>query len=86
MKTRFRRTLVVNPGSVGQPKDEYPRAAYATWDDGEVSLRRAAYDVEKTIAAYGRLRLEQHIVSTLAEVLRTGGHLALDQSPEELFT
>ena len=85
-KTRIRRTLLVNPGSVGQPKDEDPRAAYAIWEDGEVTLRRAAYDVEKTIAAYGGLRLEPHIVSTLAEVLRTGGHLRLDQSPEELFS
>jgi len=63
-----------------------PRAAYAVWDDGEATLRRAAYDVEKTIAAYGNLRLEPHIVNTLAEVLRTGGHLKLDQSPEELFS
>ena len=86
MKARFRRTLVVNPGSVGQPKDEDPRAAYAIWDDGEVTLRRAVYDVEKTIAAYRGLQLEPHVVNTLAEVLRTGGHLALDQSPDELFS
>ncbi|MGO8677116.1 MAG: metallophosphoesterase family protein [Limisphaerales bacterium] len=85
MKTRFRRTLVVNPGSVGQPRDGDPRAAYAIWDDGEVTLRRAAYDVEKTVAAYQGLGLEPRIADTLAEVLRTGGHLALDQTPEELF-
>jgi predicted phosphodiesterase/NTP pyrophosphatase (non-canonical NTP hydrolase) len=86
MMTRFRRTLVVNPGSVGQPKDGDPRAAYGVWDDGKVTLRRAEYDVEKTIAAYRGLRLEPHIVETLAEVLRTGGHLPLDQNPEELFS
>ena len=86
MKTRFRRTLVVNPGSVGQPKDGDPRAAYALWDDGEVSLRRVAYDVEKTVRAYAPLRLEPHILSALVEVLRTGGHLPLDQTPEELFS
>ena len=86
MKTRFRRTLVVNPGSGGQPKDGDPRAAYGVWNDGEVTLRRAAYNVEKTIAAYRGLRLEAHIVNTLAEVLRTGGHLPLDQNPEELFS
>ncbi|MGA2656231.1 MAG: dUTP diphosphatase [Verrucomicrobiota bacterium] len=85
MKTRFRRTLVVNPGSVGQPKDGDPRAAYAIWDDGEVTLRRAAYDVQKTVAAYHGLALEPPIVVTLAEVLRTGGHLPLDQTAEELF-
>jgi len=86
MKTRFRRTLVVNPGSVGQPKDGDPRAAYAIWDDGEVTLRRAAYDVEKTVAAYDGLGIEPHIVDTLAEVLRTGGHPPLDQTAEELFS
>jgi len=84
-KTRFRRTLVVNPGSVGQPKDGDPRAAYAIWNDGEVSLHRAAYDVEKTIAAYGGLQLEPRIVGTLAEVLRTGGRLPAGQTVEELF-
>jgi predicted phosphodiesterase len=86
MKTRIRRTLVVNPGSVGQPKDDDPRAAYAIWDDGEVTLRRAGYDVEKTIAAYHGLGIEPHIADTLAEVLRTGGHLPLDQTAEELFS
>jgi diadenosine tetraphosphatase ApaH/serine/threonine PP2A family protein phosphatase len=83
---RFRRTLVVNPGSVGQPKDGDPRAAYAVWNEGEVTLGRVAYDVEKTISAYGGLGLQQHIVDTLAEVLRTGGYVPLDQNPEELFS
>lgn len=86
MKTRFRRTLVVNPGSVGQPKDGDARAAYAIWDDGEVTLRRAAYDLEKVAAAYHGLKLEPHIAETLAVVLRTGGHLAQDQSTTELFS
>ena len=84
-KTQFRRTLIVNPGSVGQPKDGDPRAAYAVWEDGEVSLRRAEYDVEQTIRAYRGTRLEPHIVDVLAEVLRTGGHLPLDQNPYEQF-
>jgi predicted phosphodiesterase len=75
MKTRFRRTLVVNPGSVGQPKDGDPRAAYAVWENGEVTLRRAAYDVEETIRAYSGLGLEPRIEHTLCEVLRTGGNL-----------
>jgi hypothetical protein len=79
-KSRFRRTLIVNPGSVGQPKDADPRAAYAVWEDGEVSLRRAEYDVEQTIRAYRGTRLEPHIVRVLAEVLRTGGHLPFGQS------
>jgi putative phosphoesterase len=84
-KTQFHRTLIVNPGSVGQPKDGDPRAAYAIWKDGEVSLRRAEYDVEQTIQAYRGTQLEPHIVEVLAEVLRTGGHLPFDQNPYEQF-
>ena len=84
-KTQFRRTLIVNPGSVGQPKDGDPRAAYAIWEDGEVTLRRAAYDVEETIRAYRNTRLDPQMVDALAEVLRTGGHLPLDQNPYEQF-
>jgi putative phosphoesterase len=78
MKTRFRRTLVVNPGSVGQPKDGDPRAAYAVWEDGKVTLRRAIYDIEETIRAYEGLDLEPHIKRNLCEVLRTGGNLAAE--------
>jgi hypothetical protein len=29
-------------GSVGQPKDGDPSAAYAVWEEGEVKLRRIA--------------------------------------------
>jgi diadenosine tetraphosphatase ApaH/serine/threonine PP2A family protein phosphatase len=43
---------VVNPGSVGMPFDGDPRAAYAlVASDGEVELRRAAYDHEASAAA-----------------------------------
>jgi putative phosphoesterase len=39
--------LLINPGSVGQPRDWDPRAAYAVLSlpSGEVEFRRAAYDV-----------------------------------------
>ncbi|GGL64315.1 metallophosphoesterase family protein [Halocalculus aciditolerans] len=42
-------TVVVNPGSVGQPRDGDPRAAYAILDlaSGDISLRRAHYDVDR---------------------------------------
>ena len=38
---------LINPGSVGQPRDRDPRAAYALYDPGRrlLSLRRVAYDV-----------------------------------------
>lgn len=36
-----------NPGSVGQPRDGDPRAAFATYDDGKFMLHRVAYDMQK---------------------------------------
>jgi len=41
---------VVNPGSVGFPFDGDPTAAWAIVGDGEVELRRTAYDVERALA------------------------------------
>lgn len=39
---------LINPGSVGQPRDHDPRAAYAVWDSEHqlLTLRRVAYDVQ----------------------------------------
>lgn len=41
---------IVNPGSVGQPRDGDPRAAYAVYDDRTrtVEFKRVAYDVRAT--------------------------------------
>lgn len=43
--------LVLNPGSVGQPRDGDPRAAYAVIDtDGfDVDLYRVAYDIDRVV-------------------------------------
>ena len=51
------RRYIINVGSVGQPRDRDPRAAYAIWDrdDRAVTIRRVGYDhraaAEKIIAA-----------------------------------
>ena len=41
---------IINPGSVGQPRDRDARAAYAIYDSeaNTVSFRRAAYAITKT--------------------------------------
>lgn len=46
---------LLNPGSVGQPRDGDPRAAYAIYDDTErtVEFRRTLYDVRR---AQGKIR------------------------------
>ena len=40
--------IMINPGSVGQPRDGDPRASFALWDReaGTVRLMKAEYDVE----------------------------------------
>lgn len=43
----FNNKVYCNPGSVGQPRDNDPRAAFALFDDGIITLHRIEYDMEK---------------------------------------
>ncbi len=43
--------VIVNVGSVGQPRDRDPRACYVVVDDNTVTWRRLEYDIEKTVNA-----------------------------------
>ena len=36
---------IVNAGSVGQPRDDDPRACYAIWQDDTITFHRVEYDV-----------------------------------------
>jgi len=49
---RFGSGLIVNPGSVGQPRDGDPEASYAIYDTvaRKASIRRVAYDIEEVAA------------------------------------
>lgn len=53
------RLLIVNPGSVGQPRDNDVRAAFAVWDrDVEaISLHRTRYDVNEVVRRLKRCGL-----------------------------
>jgi predicted phosphodiesterase len=44
------RRYLINPGSVGQPRDRNPDSSYAIYDarEGAVHFERVAYDVERT--------------------------------------
>jgi putative phosphoesterase len=65
--------LVINPGSVGQPRDGDPRASYAVIEDNRVELKRVEYDVEATITTIQESGLPEPAKALLAEVLRGGG-------------
>jgi len=64
---------LLNPGSVGQPRDGDPRAAYAVIENGKVHLRRVEYDVERAVDQLKASGLEPDQVELAALVLRTGG-------------
>jgi putative phosphoesterase len=66
------RTLFVNTGSVGKPKDGDPRAGYVLADFGptlEISIRRVAYDVAAAARAIRASALPTHF----ADLLETAG-------------
>ena len=50
LKMRDGRRYIVNPGSIGQPRDSDPRAAYAIFDtdSGEIHFHRTEYDIAET--------------------------------------
>jgi diadenosine tetraphosphatase ApaH/serine/threonine PP2A family protein phosphatase len=62
--------VLLNPGSVGQPRDGDPRAAYGVFDPeaGSFEFRRVRYDVEASAAAI----LAAGLPAVLAERLREG--------------
>jgi putative phosphoesterase len=64
--------LVINPGSVGQPRDGDPRAAYAVIEDRKVELKRVEYAVDATVRAVQESSLPEPAKALLAEVFRTG--------------
>jgi predicted phosphodiesterase len=61
------RRALVNPGSVGQPRDGNPHSAYAILDDaGTAEFRRVAYDIERTQALMRKVDLPQRLVERLS--------------------
>jgi putative phosphoesterase len=64
--------LVINPGSVGQPRDGDPRASCALIQDYKVDIKRVQYPVEETVATVTTSSLPDPAKELLAEVFRTG--------------
>ncbi len=60
--------LIVNPGSVGQPRDGDSRASYAIYDDaaGTIMHHRVAYDIAATQKKMRRNGLPDYLVERLA--------------------
>jgi len=74
----FGKVQVLNPGSVGQPRDGDPRCAYAIIDDGKVQLRRVDYDIDATVTHLRQSGINGSVLEMAESALRTGGRLPLD--------
>ena len=66
-QARFGRLLALNPGSVGQPRDHDPRAAYATLETREMraELRRVEYDPGPVARAVSECGLPAYLAGRL---------------------
>jgi putative phosphoesterase len=64
--------IVINPGSLGMPKDKNPDGSYAIVDRGSVQFCRIAYDSEPLISRLRALDLPRHVFEQLAVTFRTG--------------
>jgi putative phosphoesterase len=65
--------LVINPGSVGFPRDGDPRASYAVIENRRVEIKRIEYAVANTIEKIQESELPDSAKQMLAETLRSGG-------------
>ena len=61
--------LVVNPGSVGQPRDGDPRASYAVYDGDEnvIALNRVEYDIVLTQKLMEEAELPRWLIERLSK-------------------
>lgn len=70
---RFNGQVLINPGSIGQPKTGRPESCYAVWEDGELSLRSYAYPLSRTVTKIREMPVAAKIQKALIEVLESGG-------------
>lgn len=62
------RRAIINPGSVGQPRDGDPRAAYLIYDtDVGFEFRRVEYDIAKTQRLMAELGLSPRMAARLTQ-------------------
>jgi putative phosphoesterase len=70
---RLNGQILVNPGSLGQPKTGKPDACYAVWENEQVSLRSYPYPIDRTVEKIRMMPISRSIQERLIAVLQTGG-------------
>lgn len=64
--------ILVNPGSLGQPRTGQTLANYAVWQDGEFHLRSFTYPLTTTVEKLKGLSLPRDVEADLVNILVTG--------------
>lgn len=64
-----------NPGSVGQPRDGDPRAAFAVLTEESIILHRISYDIDATVQAARNANMPSKIYKNLYSGTRIGGRI-----------
>ncbi len=64
--------MLVNPGSLGQPKTGSPNARYAVWENGRIELKSYPYNFEATAEKVQALPIQSALRDELCMILRKG--------------
>ena len=81
MQLQVDATTVVNPGSVGQPRDGNPHARYAVITDGVVEMKQVAYDIDATIRAVKASRVSDLVKKMLIDMYTQGRYVHPPELP-----
>ena len=64
--------VIVNPGSVGFPKGNDPRASYVIYENGRFHQKKLEYDVEKMVQGLMSMDMPDEIKNILIDSVREG--------------
>ena len=65
-------TVLVNPGSLGQPRHGTPSPTYAVWEDGELQIRHIHYSLSPVLRKLSLLPLAPDHVTHLQGIIQEG--------------
>jgi len=65
------RTVLINPGSLGQPRHGTASPTYAVWEDGELQIRHIHYDLSPVLRKLSLLPLDPDHIARLQAIIQT---------------
>lgn len=74
-------TQLINPGSIGQPRDGDWRGSYAIVEDGQVSFHRFEYDVDAALQDIRDAGIADEAYQVAENALKLGGQSASSEAP-----